>query len=108
MLAGTAQDRVKLSPTLFPINETITSRDYIADSSLINYKPMVNSNLNAILQLWPHQAFTLNTFKAFFDSQSNYFSISTADIHFSDVTHSLHFSFLLLLSSISSPFTKLF
>ena len=42
--------------------------------------------------------------KAFLDSQSNCLSISSADIHFSDVKHLLHNSFLLLLSSISSPF----
>ena len=47
--AGIAQDTIKLSPTLFPINETITLRDYIADSSLIDYEPIVDHNLNAIL-----------------------------------------------------------
>ena len=36
-LSGIAQDIVKLSPILFPINETITSRDYIVDSLLIDY-----------------------------------------------------------------------
>ena len=36
-LAGTAQDIIRLSPTLFPINETLTSRDYIAEAATIDY-----------------------------------------------------------------------
>ena len=103
-LAGIAQDTIKLSPTLFPINETITSRDYIADSSLIDYEPIVDRNLNALLATLATTSLRTERIQAFLDSQSNYSSVSSADIHFSDVTHLLHNSFLLLLSSISSPF----
>ena len=103
-LAGIAQDTIKLSPTLFPINETITSRDYIADSSLIDYEPIVDRNLNALLATLATTSLRTERIQAFLDSQSNCLSISSADIHSSDVTHLLHNSFLLLLSSISSPF----
>ena len=102
-LAGIAQVTIKLSP-LFSINETITSRVYIAYSSLIDYKPIVDRNLNAILATLATTSLRTECFQAFLDSQSNYSSVSSADIHFSDVTHLLHTSFLLLLSSISSPF----
>ena len=40
---------IKLSPSLFPINETIVSRDYIADAAIIAYEPIEDRNLNAIL-----------------------------------------------------------
>ena len=48
-LAGTAEDIIKLSPSLFPINETISTRDYIADAAAIDYEPIEDRNLNAIL-----------------------------------------------------------
>ena len=94
----------KLSPTLSPINETIKWRDYIVDSFLIGYEPIVDRNLNAIFATSATTSRCTEHIQAFLDSQSNYFSVSSADIHFSDVTHLLHNSFLLLLSSISSPF----
>ena len=43
-LAGTAQDIIKLSPFLFPINETISTRDYFADAAAIDYEPIEDRN----------------------------------------------------------------
>ena len=104
-LAGIAHDIAKkLSPTLSPINEIITWRDYIINSSLIDYEPIVDRNINAILATSATTSRCTESIQAFLDCQSNCLSISSADIHFSDVTHLLHNSFLLLLSSISSPF----
>ena len=105
-LAGIAHDiaKKKLSPTLSPINEIIKWRDYIVDSFLIGYEPIVDRNINAIFATSATTSRCTESIQAFLDSQSNCLSISSADIHFSDVTHLLHNSFLLLLSSISSPF----
>ena len=104
-LAGIAHDIAKkLSPTLSPINEIITWRDYIINSFLIGYEPIVDRNINAILATSATTSRCTESIQAFLDSQSNYSSVSSADIHFSDVTHLLHNNFFLLLSSISSPF----
>ena len=64
----------------------------------------MDRNLNALLATLATTSLRTERIQAFLDSQSNYSSVSSADIHFSDVTHLLHNSFLLLLSSISSPF----
>ena len=102
-LAGIAQDVAKTLSSLSPINELITWRNYIVDSFLIGYEPIVDRNLNAIFSTSATSRCTEHI-QAFLDNQSNYLSILSVDIHFSNVTHLLHNSFLLLLSSISSPF----
>ena len=107
-LAGIAQDTIKLSPTLFPINETITSRDYIADSSLIDYEPIVDRNLNALLATLATTSLRTERIQAFLDSQSNYSSVSSADIHFFDVTHLLHNSFFFCSQAFLALFSTLF
>ena len=47
-LSGTAEDITKLSPTLFPINTTFTSTDFVAAASAIDYEPTEDRNLNAL------------------------------------------------------------
>ena len=102
--AGIAKDITKLSPTLFPINETITSRDYIADSSILDYEPIEDRNLNAILATLASSNLRNERIHAFLNSQSNYSSVSSANLHLSNLSHLIHNSFLVLLSSLSSPF----
>ena len=103
-LAGTAQDIIKLSPTLFPINETLTSRDYIAEAAAIDYKPIEDRNLNAILATLATANLRNDRIRTFLDSQTNISSTSLSDFQPSNIAHYLHNSFLMLLSSISSPF----
>ena len=103
-LAGIAQDVAKTLSSLSPINELITWRDYIVDSFLIGYEPIVDRNLNAIFATSATTSRCTEHSSISFDNQSNCLSILSVDIHFSNVTHLLHNSFLLLLSSISIPF----
>ena len=103
-LAGTAQDIIKLSPTLFPINETLTSRDYIAEAATIDYEPIEDRNLNAILATLATANLCNDRIRTFLDSQTNISSTSSSDFQSSNIAHYLHNSFLMLLSSISSPF----
>ena len=56
----------------------------------------MDRNLNAILATLATTSRCTERIQAFLDSQSNYLSISSADAHFSNVTHLLHNSFLLL------------
>ena len=103
-LAGIAQDVAKTLSSLSPINELITWRDYIVDSFLIDYEPIVDRNLNAIFATSATTSCCTKHIQAFLNNQSNCLSILSVNIHFSDVTCLLRNSFLLLLSSISSPF----
>ena len=103
-LAGTAEDAVKLSLSLFSINETISGRDYIADAAAIDYESVEDRNLNAILATPATANLNNQRFQTFIDSQSNFTPTTSADFQPSDVSHLLHNSFLMLLLSISSPF----
>ena len=108
-LAGIVHDIAKkLSPTLSPINEIITWRDYIINSFLIGYEPIVDCNINAILATSATTSRCTESIQAFLDSQSNCLSISSADIHFSDVTHLLHNSFYFCSQAFLVLFSTLF
>ena len=99
-LAGTTQDLIKLSPTLFPINETLTFKDYIAEAATIEYEPIEDHNLNAILATMATANIRNDRIRTFVDSQTNIFSTSSSDFPPSNVAHYLHNSFLMLISSI--------
>ena len=103
-LAGTTEDIIKLSPSLFLINKTIVSRDYIADAAIIDYEPIEDRNLNVILATLATANVNNQRIQTFIDSQSIPSSTISANFQPSDVSHLLHNSFLMLISSISSPF----
>ena len=103
-LAGSAQDIIKLSPTLFPINKTLTSRDYIAEAATIDYMPIKDRNSNVILATLATAYLHNDRIRTFLDSQTNISSTSSSDFQPSNIAHYLHNSFLMLISSIYSPF----
>ena len=94
----------RYSSTLFPINETLTSRDYIAEAATIDYEPIEDRNLNAILATLATANLRNDRIRTFLDSQTNISSTSSSDFQPSNIAHYLHNSFLMLLSSISNPF----
>ena len=107
-LAGTLEDITKLSPTLFPINTTFTSTDFVAAASAIDYEPIEDRNLNAKLATLATSFLYNERVQTFIDSQITSTSTSTesSSIQPSDRPHLLHNSFLMLLSNISSPFVN--
>ena len=105
-LAGTAEDITKLSPTLFPINTTFTSTDFVAAASAIDYEPIEHRNLNAILATLATSSLYNERVRTFLDSQTTSTSTESSSIQPSDIPHLLHNSFLMLLSNISSPFVN--
>ena len=105
-LAGTAEDITKLSPTLFPINTTFPSTDFVAAASAIDYEPIEDRNLNAILATLATSSLYNERVRTFIDSQITYTSTESSGIQPSDTPHLLHNSFLVLLSNIFSPFVN--
>ena len=105
-LAGTAEDITKLSPTLFPINTTFTSTDFVAAASAIDYEPIEDRNLNAILATLATSSLYNECVRTFIDSQVTSTSTESSRIQPSDIPSLLHNSFLMLLSNISSPFVN--
>ena len=103
-LTDTAEDVVKLSPYPFPINKTISRRDYIADAAAIDYESVEDRNLSATLATLATANLNNQRIQTFIDSQSNFTSSTSADFQPSDVSRLVYNSFLMLLSSISSPF----
>ena len=105
-LAGTAKDITKLSPTLFPINTTFTSTDFVAAASAIDYEPIEDRNLNAILATLATSSLYNERVRTFIDSQITYTSTESSSFQPSDIPLLLHNSFLMLLSNISNPFVN--
>ena len=103
-LASTAENVVKLSPSLFPLNEAISRRDYIAYAAAIDYQSVKDRNLNAILATLAIANLNNQRIETFIDSESIFTSTTSADFQPSEVFHLLHNSFCMLLSRISSPF----
>ena len=103
-LAGTGEDITKLSPTLFLINTTFTSTDFVAAASAIDYEPIEDSNLNAILATLATSSLYNDRVRTFIDSQLTSTSTESSSIQPSDIPHLLRNSFLMLLSNISNPF----
>ena len=95
---------MKLFPSLFPINETISRRDYIADAAAIDCESVEDCDQKAILATLATANFNNQRIQTFIESQSNLTSTTSVDFQPSDISHLLHNSFLMLLSSISSPF----
>ena len=88
-LAGQAEDVVKLSLSLFSINETISRRDYIADAAAIDYESVEDRNLNAILGKLATANLNNQRIQTFIDSQSIFISMTSAGFLPSDVSHLL-------------------
>ena len=105
-LAGTAEDITKLSPTLFPINTTFTSTDFVAAASAIDYEPIEDRNLNAILATLATSSLYNERVRTFIDSQVTYPSTESSSIQPSDIPPLLHNSFLMHLFNIFSPFVN--
>ena len=106
ILAVTDEDITKLSPTLFPINTTFPSVDFVAAASAIDYEPIEDRKLNAILATLATSSLYNERVLTFIDSQITYTYTESSDIQPSDLPHLLHNSFLMLLSNISSPFVN--
>ena len=79
-LAGTAEDITKLSPTLFPINTTFTSTDFVAAASAIDYESIEDRNLNAILATLATSSLYNECVRTFIDSQVTYTSTESSRI----------------------------
>ena len=94
---------IKPSPTLFPINETFTSRDYIAEAATIDYEPIEDCNLNTILANLAITNLRNDRIRTFLDSQTNISSTSSSDFQLSNIAHYLYNSFLILISSTFWP-----
>ena len=94
-LAGTAEDITQLSPTLFPINTTgtFTSTDFVAAASAIDYEPIEDRNLNAILATLATSSLYNERVRTFIDSQITYTSTESSSIQPSDIPHLQHNSF---------------
>ena len=105
-LAGTAEGITKLSPTLFPINTTFTSTDFVAAASAINNEPIEDRNLNAILATLATSSLYNERVRIFIDNQVTYTSTESSNIQLSDIPPLLHNSFLMLFSNIPSPFVN--
>ena len=93
MLSGTAQDIIKLSPTLFPINETLSSRDYIAEAATIGYEPIEDHNFNVIHATLATANLRNDRIQTFLDRQTNISSTSSSDFQPYNIAHYLHNSF---------------
>ena len=100
MLAVTAQDIIKHSPTLFPINKTLTSRDYIAEAATIDYERIEDLNLNAILAPLATTNLRNDCIRTFVDSQTNICSTSSSDFQSSNIAHSISSPFFNALISL--------
>ena len=84
---------MKLSRSLFPINETISRTGYIADAAAIDYESVEGRNLNAVLAKLATANLNKQRIQTFNDSKSNSTSTTSADFEPTDVSHLLHNSF---------------
>ena len=71
VLVSTAQDIIKLSSNLFPVNEAFTSRYNIAEAATIDHEPIEDRNLNAILATLVTANLRNDRIRTFLDSQTN-------------------------------------
>ena len=90
---------MKLSRSLFPINETISRIGYIADAAAIDYESVEGRNLNAVLAKLATANLNKQRIQTFNDSKSNSTSTTSADFEPTDVSHLLHNSFFFMLLS---------